>query len=256
MKPGATLDIVEDRSDMVINSRSYSPSFVVEYLYPYYPNPVSLIVPKAEPIYWTTAVMDSYHWSLKVVLTITFFLVFLINHLLHPRSTSVHFSILEVFSYLLLFSFTSNRNYRGIHKFFLITWSLFCIIFASIINGGLYSNFVVVRYAKDINTLDELLQTDYQIPITRARMSLLEMNSAPTKMLSKQYWKLKSRFVIFESLAKIFEQIEMNEKYAFLQTNGHSEYFVSKKQFDSEAGGPIYHLMTETVGMLAEEELL
>lgn len=196
--------------------------------------------------------MSQFAFRTEIALSITILIVVLFNCFLHNRFARNGEAFLEVFSYLLLISFVPTVNYHSAHRFFLITWSIFCIIILSIITGAMYSHFMVVRYKADVDSLAQLMQTDYQVPIIRQRYSLFEIykqnNSAAAGKLSNQYWQLMPKFLVRESLEDIFGMIERKERYAFMLTNGHCEYFVAKNRFAGPHGGPIYHLMKEIVG--------
>lgn len=260
LKAGATKDVVEGRSDLVINTRPFTPLYMIEYLYPHYFNPVSIIVPKARRITWSTSVFSAFKVNAMLPILITSLIVLLINTLLHRMrgSNNRHVSpALEIISHFLLSSYTSTVRYRSSHRSMLITWSFFSIVIMSVMTGAMYSHLVVVRYGSDIDTVDQLMKTPYRIPITRQRYSLFEIyqnkasneTTAPKPiMLSDQYWRLMPKFIVSESQKDTFELIEHNQQFAFMQTNGHCEYFVSKKRFQGPDNGPVYHLMKEVVG--------
>lgn len=261
LQPGATKDLVDDKVDLVINSRPFTPSFVIEYLYPHYFNPVSIFLPKAEMISGSIYLLQPFKWNSKIALFWTILTAILVNVMLYrtysapstPRSRCPS-PTLEIIAYMLLVSFTSTAAHPHPHRLFLTTWSFFAVIIMTIVTGNIYSNLVVVRYDEDVNSVDELLRrTPYRVPITSQRYSLFEIYRQEGK-LSEQYWRLLPRFTIVESRQDIFRMVSQNQKYAYMLTNGHCEYIVSEKQFASEDGGPLYHLMKEVIGESTRQE--
>lgn len=255
LKPGATQDVVEGRSDIVINTRPFTPSYLIEYLYPHYFNPVSIFLPHASRISWSKSLLGAYEVEAMVTIFMTLLIALLVNTFLHKRQkTSIKDKapLLEIICYFLQNSYLSTLHYGNTHRLFLITWSFFTLVIMSVINATMYGYYVLPRYNKEIDSVDQLMETSYQIPITSQRYSLFTIykknSTATSAMLSDQYWRLMPKFVVAESLTDIFQLIEENQEYAFMQTNGHCEYFVSQKRFAGRDGGPLYHLMAEIVG--------
>lgn len=256
LRPGATQDVVEGRSDMVINTRPFTPSYLIEYLYPHYFNPVSIILPKSQKISWARSLVKVYRLDALIPIAILILIVLLLNILLHRRrrrSNQHNAPGLEILSYILLTSYKSTLNYRNSHRFLLVTWSISCIILMSVITGSMYSHVLTAGYDVDVDSVDQLMETDYRIPIIRQRYSLFQIykrsgNKTKSGMLSDQYWRLMNKFVVYESLKEIFELIDRNAPFAFLQTRGHCRYFEARKRFAGPDGGPVYHLMKEIIG--------
>lgn len=238
---------------MVINTRPFTPSYLIEYLYPHYFNPVSIILPKSQRISWATGLMRVFHLDVFVPLGITILIVLWLNYRLHRRRQTNDAPLLEILAYFLQNSYCPTLSYCSHHRFLLVTWSIFTIVIVSVITGTMYSHVVVAPYEKDIDSVSQLMQTKYRIPIIRELYSLFEIykkkdsqNGDDTGMLSPKYWRLMPKFLVYESLKDIFELIDRNEPFAFMQTNGHCEYFAAKKR--AKDGGPVYHLMKEIVG--------
>lgn len=255
LNPGATQDVVEGRSDIVINTRPFTPSYLIEYLYPHYFNPVSIFLPHATRISWSKRLLGAYEVDAMAIIFTTLVIALLVNTLLHRRqktSLKDRAPLLEIICYFLQNSYLSTLRYGNTHRLFLVTWSFFALVIMSVVNATMYSYYVVPRYNKEIDTVDQLMETSYQIPITSQRYSLFTIykqnSTASSAMLSDQYWRLMPKFVVAESLTDIFKLIEENREYAFMQTNGHCEYFVSQKRFAGRDGAPLYHLMAEIVG--------
>lgn len=244
---------------MVINTRPFTPSFLIEYLYPHYFNPVSIILPKAKRISWASALVSMFHLNVLLLIILTILIVFLLNFLWHKKQADGAPVALEILAYFLLNSTVSMQRYADAHRSLLTTWSIFSIVIMSVITGSMYSHIIVARYDADLDSVDQLLETSYQIPIIRQRYSLFEIykkeehglrNGTHTQSigLSDQYWRLMPKFVVFETLQEIFELIEANEQFAFMQTNGHCEYFVARERIADRDMSPMYHLMKEIVG--------
>lgn len=252
MNGGATEDVVMDRSDMVINTRPFDPSFLIEYLYPHYFNHLSIFLPKASRRTLAKNGMAAFAWDARVVIICIIIAVLLLNYCLHKKQSSSKSSWLEILAYFLQHSFTSSRQYSTIHRVVLVTWSIFTLVIVSVITGRMFSDILLVRYHPDIDTLHDLMLSGYQIPITRERYSLVELfnknNSKPyTARISQEYWDLMPQFLIFETRQEIFELVEQNQRYAFMHPTGYCEYFVARKQFQAADGGPVYHLLKEIV---------
>lgn len=252
MNAGATQDLVMNRSDMVINSRPYTPSFLVEFLYPHYFNHLVIFLPKAGRKTWTKNGMAAFAWEARVVIVFIIILVLLLNYWLHKKQSSSKSFFLEIFAYFLQHSFTTAQHYTAVHRRFLVVWSIFTLVIVNIITGRMFSEILLVRYHPDINTLQELMQSGYRIPITRERYSLLDVydmdeSGSSTYRANQAYWDLIPQFLVFETRSEIFKLIEQNEKFAFMFPKVYCEYFVRKKQFQGADGGPVYHLLEEIV---------
>lgn len=215
--------------------RSYN-TVDIEYTFPVNNDQLCMVVPKSLKIpLWKTFVHFYSNSSWYSILT-SYFMCTIFWYYLNQQKT-FKTTVWQCISYLtgIPIKIKPSINQHA----FLISCLFFNIIIFGIIQGSLFTEFTTVRFFKDIDTLEELYQSNLKI-VTDYWYLVAEDNSTIMQ-------KLKTR--LLENNEDPMDLAAYKRKFATLGRKKEIEFSILTK-YTKEDGVPLLHILNECHGSL------
>ncbi|GAB0097101.1 hypothetical protein DMENIID0001_126990 [Sergentomyia squamirostris] len=252
IKGGAASDVAYRRADIALNTRSLTPSFYVESLYPFTQDPVVVIVPKAQTIPMSLNFLRTFDNESKILIFISYCLTLIMTTVFRRMTRAEHegnwdslsSSFVETTS---VFFWTSTHSppHRLWHRISFIAWSMFSFLILNAFVSRLTSIFIAPFYEEDINTVQQLADSKYGVGILENRVSLMNLYQKDS-ILGVEYAGIPKKYFTIKSQNDMIKMINANVPQAFITVKSRAEYYVKMKKFDRN-GEPMYHLMKSSL---------
>lgn len=152
--------------DVVLNSRLIIPTRNIEFLNPYYFEPIMIVTPKAQAIHGLLAFLSTFDYTMRIMIpaciVTLILLTFLVQKLTKTQDASLSYGMIQTICSTVCSSL-ANVPTSDPARIFMISCALYNYLIVSAFTSTLTSKFIIPQYMNDIKTLQQLIESHLPI---------------------------------------------------------------------------------------------